>query len=124
MNPWYSRKRCEGHQGTMIHRQAPPPAGHKGGATMRGTTAPETMNRDTTRGVGSQGGALLLAALVSLVLACDGQPEGAARLSEQAQPVASPAALRPIGVALEIEDGLGLPLRVRAGQTLYINQLD
>ncbi|HLL00571.1 MAG TPA: cytochrome c3 family protein [Myxococcaceae bacterium] len=92
---------------------------------MRGTTAPEMMKRDTTRGVGSQGGALLWAALVSLALACEGQPEGAAaELSEQAQPVVSPAAMRPIGVALEIEDGLGQALRVRAGQTLYINQLD
>ena len=63
---------------------------------MRGTTAPEMMKRDTTRGVGSQGGALLLAALVSLALACEGQPEGAAGgLSEQAQPVVSPAAMRP-----------------------------
>jgi hypothetical protein len=94
---------------------------------MRGTTAPETMKCDTTRWVGSQGGQLLLAALTTLALvACGGQPEQAAssQLSSRQQAAVDSAASRPIGVALEIEDGVGQPLRVRAGQSVYINQLD
>jgi len=30
----------------------------------------------------------------------------------------------PIGLAIEIENGAGVPLRVRAGETFYVNQLD
>lgn len=30
----------------------------------------------------------------------------------------------PVGLALEVEDGAGVPLKVRAGQTFFINQLD
>ncbi len=30
----------------------------------------------------------------------------------------------PIGLALEIDNGVGVPLRLRAGQTFYVNQLD
>jgi hypothetical protein len=92
---------------------------------MRGTTAPETMKRDTTRWVGSQGSPLLLAALVSLMTACGGQPESAvAGLGQQTQAMDELTGMRPLGVALEIEDGVAQTLRVRAGQTVYINQLD
>ncbi|WNG33202.1 cytochrome C [Archangium violaceum] len=44
-------------------------------------------------------------------------------LSEAAasRPCPEPAA---VGLALEVEDGAGIPLKVRAGQTFFINQLD
>ena len=35
-----------------------------------------------------------------------------------------PSAPRPVGLALEVENGEGQPLRVRAGGTYYINQID
>ena len=30
----------------------------------------------------------------------------------------------PVGLALDIEDGVPIPLRVRANQTFYVNQID
>ncbi len=30
----------------------------------------------------------------------------------------------PVGLALEVEDGVGIPIKVRAGQTFFINQID
>jgi hypothetical protein len=49
-----------------------------------------------------------------------------AELSEQAQAVQDDerGGRAAVGLALEVEDGEGVPLRVRAGQAFYINQID
>ncbi len=94
---------------------------------MRHFTAPSPTKHETTQQVGSLGVALLLASLTSLMVACGPQEElsTSAGFSKQAQAVEAAASRgRVIGVALEVEDGEGLPLRVRAGQSFYINQID
>lgn len=90
---------------------------------MRRSTAPGMMKYETTQQVGSLGVALLVASLT----ACGPQEEmsSTAGLSEQAQAVqGDEARAKVIGLALEVEDGEPVPLRVRAGQTFYINQID
>src|SRR5690606_25316252 len=70
---------------------------------------------------------LLVAALTSWMAACGPQEELStpAELSEQAQAMHDEErGGRAVGLALEVEDGEGVPLRVRAGQAFYINQID
>lgn len=38
--------------------------------------------------------------------------------------LAAPAVVPPVGLALEIENGVGVPLAVKAGQEFYVDQLD
>ncbi|WP_225408327.1 cytochrome c3 family protein [Stigmatella hybrida] len=103
---------------------------------MRGTNAP-TVKGNAPGNAGSTLGVLLVALLLST--ACGG-PEAlseaqpaelgtgealeaqAQALSDEGERRGSPKAA--LGVALEVEDGVGMPLRVRAGQTVYINQID
>jgi predicted CXXCH cytochrome family protein len=70
----------------------------------------------------------LLAAITSLVLVACGGPSDATNapaLDAQEAAISEATGTRgTIGVALEVEDGLGQTLRVRAGQALYINQID
>jgi hypothetical protein len=86
------------------------------------------MKHEPTHQVGSLGVGLLLAALTSWMAACGPQEEltTPAELSEQAQAVQDDDERggRAVGLALEVEDGEGVPLRVRAGQAFYINQID
>jgi hypothetical protein len=98
---------------------------------MRGSNASAATKSNTTWRVGPSGTAFLLAALASLTLGCDGMEESSTSApGTQAQAVEedarspSPKPTNLIGVALEVEEGVGMPLRVRAGQALYINQID
>ncbi|MDC0710913.1 cytochrome C [Stigmatella sp. ncwal1] len=102
---------------------------------MRGTTAPTAAKGNAPASGASTLGVLLLALLTSV--GCGG-PEalsegvsegageawahGAQALSEGTAPRSSPQTA--LGVALEVEDGEPMPLRVRAGQSIYINQID
>jgi hypothetical protein len=114
---------------------------------MRKSNAALATKFGTTQQVGSLRMVLLLASLTSLVAACGGELEEVptAPLSEQSQASrgghdddddnghghdnddddddGSPRAT-PVGLALEVEDGEGVPLRVRAGQPFFINQID
>jgi hypothetical protein len=73
------------------------------------------------------GGVLLAAA----VAACAGdggppgrqaEPDDAVGIGHVAQPITTSGG--PVGLALEIENGQGVPLRIRRGQTFYLNQID
>jgi hypothetical protein len=100
---------------------------------MREAIAPAAVKRETTYQVGSPGVGILLAALASLWAACGG-PEVAgpgAELTEQPQAMQGevrrprpPQGGRVIGLALDVDNGTGTPLRVRAGQAFYVNQID
>lgn len=80
--------------------------------------------------------AALLVSLTGLMLACGGQDvpgNGADDTPTQAQSqavVEEPGAeelwptIKPVALALEVENGLGKLVRVRAGGTFYINQID
>ncbi|WP_370644043.1 cytochrome C [Myxococcus sp. RHSTA-1-4] len=80
------------------------------------------------------GRAALLSSLAGgLLLGCGGEeladtPEDT--LDAQSQAVSSderrpsPAPSGAVGLALEVENGVGRPLRVRAGGTFYVNQID
>ncbi|MBN1206161.1 MAG: cytochrome C [Myxococcaceae bacterium] len=83
--------------------------------------------------MGSPGVGLLLIALASLVAACGGPEElgSSAELDAQSQPMHGderrprpPPGGSVIGVALDVDNGNGTPLRIRAGQSFYINQID
>ncbi|WP_157231825.1 cytochrome C [Hyalangium minutum] len=102
---------------------------------MRKSTAPLAMKVETTRQVGSLGVVLLLASLTPLMAACGAEPAGASapsELSTQSQAVedadderrSDPSTDKAVSLALEVEDGEGIPLRVKAGQTFFINQID
>ncbi|WP_342378468.1 cytochrome C [Myxococcus stipitatus] len=78
--------------------------------------------------------ALLTVALAAVLSACGG-PEDAGSPDDDALATADPAHLdveaarrpvlsKPIGLALEVDNGEGKPLSVRAGATFYINQID
>ncbi|MFP2900633.1 cytochrome C [Corallococcus sp. 4LFB] len=85
------------------------------------------------------GRASLLATLASLTVACGG-PESAElessaglepELAAQGQALSDDAALRggsgasaPVGLALEVDNGEGVPLKVKAGQRFFVNQID
>ncbi|HEY0986458.1 MAG TPA: hypothetical protein VGD80_05365, partial [Kofleriaceae bacterium] len=63
------------------------------------------------------------------IAACADAPRvdsAAARAAASAlPPVSGPAAIdTPVGLALDIEDGVALPFRVRKNQRFYINQID
>lgn len=80
----------------------------------------------------------LLSSLTVLLLACGGpdladeaapDPGEAASLDAQAQELSGdterrPGSTKPVALALEVENGVGRPVRVRAGGTFYINQID
>ncbi len=67
-------------------------------------------------------------ALTGIAAACGGgggdhATERLARTAQRATvPMSSPAT--PVALAIEIENGVGVPLSVRAGQTFYLNQID
>src|SRR5215467_2242367 len=70
-----------------------------------------------------------VALLFALAPACvDVSPETVATeqsISFGDRPPPGPTTINtPIGLALDIEDGVAIPLRVRANQTFYINQID
>ncbi|WP_163989556.1 cytochrome C [Pyxidicoccus caerfyrddinensis] len=78
--------------------------------------------------------AALLASLASLMLACGG-PDVSGELGsdvaveEQSQAVTEsdalrPGSVKPVALALEVHNGEGKPVRVRAGGTFFINQID
>jgi Doubled CXXCH motif (Paired_CXXCH_1) len=73
---------------------------------------------------------LWLAALALLVTGCTEREVAEATPTRLAQDLAAAAAVRPtlspaaVGLALEVDNGAGVPLRVRAGQSFYINQID
>ncbi len=55
--------------------------------------------------------------------------ESSAAAPSLSEALTEAAAMRPsleaaVGLALEVDDGTGLPLKVKAGQTFYINQID
>lgn len=93
---------------------------------MNQSTAPRPMKHEPTQQVGSFGVVLLL--LTGWMAACGPQEEigTPAELSEQTQAVQDDerGGRAAIALALEVEDGEGVPLRVRAGQSFYINQID
>jgi hypothetical protein len=80
------------------------------------------------------GRAALFSSLSGLLLACGGEdltapsaapPEAPSTLvAEAGKPRPAPAPAGAVGLALEVENGVGRPVRVRAGATFYINQLD
>jgi predicted CXXCH cytochrome family protein len=67
-------------------------------------------------------------ALVLLLSSCTDDPEVATTeqdISWGDLPAPGPTTIHtPIGLALDIEDGVGVPLQARARQTFYINQID
>jgi hypothetical protein len=71
-----------------------------------------------------------LAALVLLGGGCSEREATATAPTSLSQDLAQAAAPHPggvppaVGLALEVEDGVGLPLKVKAGQTFFINQID
>ncbi|RJS23981.1 cytochrome C [Corallococcus sp. H22C18031201] len=83
---------------------------------------------------GVPGRASLLAMVAGLMVACGGQEADGepASLESQGQALAaddSDLARRPtqaaaVPLALEVNNGQGVPLKVRAGQAFYVNQLD
>ena len=99
---------------------------------MREANAPLATKLETTWKVGTSGVPLLLTALMTVMTACGGQEEllTSPELGEQAQALGdderkpSPGSGNVIGVALQVEDGVAVPLRVRAGQTFYVSQID
>ncbi|XXF78827.1 cytochrome C [Myxococcaceae bacterium GXIMD 01537] len=106
---------------------------------MRGVEASQAaeLRAEATSKAGVRSRALWLAGLAGLALACGG-PEGADEaltpataeqaLSEESLDEAArgggKGAAAPVGLALEVDNGVGVPLLVRAGQTFYINQID
>ncbi|ADO70621.1 cytochrome c [Stigmatella aurantiaca] len=104
----------------------------------RGTVSATIESKAATSGtawrLGASGLALLVTLLLPLGSGCGGA-EGSTDeqvLETAEQPVQEEFAgfgggssnTPKIGIALEVEDGEGMPLRVRAGQTVYINQID
>ena len=101
---------------------------------MPDTTAPAATKNKTTHRVGSPRVVFLLAALAGVLSACGPQEElvQPSALSAQAQAVQdddgdrrpAPPPAAPVALALDVEDGAGVPLRLKAGQTFYVNQID
>jgi hypothetical protein len=105
---------------------------------MHKSTAPLATKVETTRQVGSMGVVLLLASLTQLMAACGGEPslssdelrtqsqameDGSDGSGDERRP-GGPSTSKAVSLALEVEDGVGIPLRVKAGQTFFINQID
>jgi len=67
------------------------------------------------------GGVLLAAAVVA---ACAGDAEPPRPEAEPTASVAQALSTGAVGLALEIDNGQGVPLRVRRGQRFYLNQID
>jgi hypothetical protein len=72
----------------------------------------------------------LALAVAASAVSCDSQTESTAgeRVESAQEPVivttGPTTTSTPIGLAVRIENGAGIPLKVRAGQTFYINQID
>ncbi|RKH64764.1 cytochrome C [Corallococcus llansteffanensis] len=77
----------------------------------------------------------MLAGLSALALACGGPDAVDAEASDSQDALGSQAQAvtdersgssggAPVGLALEVENGEGVPLKVKAGQTFYVNQID
>lgn len=76
----------------------------------------------TSKQLNSRGGWACAAAALLFLTACShSSDEDLGTESEQALAAVSAV---PRGLAIEIENGAGVPLAVRAGQTFYINQID
>ncbi len=92
---------------------------------MRGTSARRVSSRTSIRMSGWMK-RVGLAGLVLLGGACTSRevparvPQDMAAATDS-RPSTAPAA---VGLALEVENGAGVPLKVKAGQTFFINQLD
>src|SRR5579883_2771392 len=69
---------------------------------------------------------ILLAAAAGA--ACSSTPESGpqdTRVARSTEAVSTGTTLStPIGLAVEVENGVGKPVSVRAGQTMYLNQID
>ncbi|NMO16239.1 cytochrome C [Pyxidicoccus fallax] len=74
--------------------------------------------------------AVLSSLLGGLLLGCGGEEVADTPVDVQAQELEASSedfgapSNRPVGLALEVENGVGRPLRVRAGGTFYVNQID
>ncbi len=87
-------------------------------------------NNDTSRRPTHRGALLsLLLMAASVAAACSGSDaepsppdEGDAR--EASFAIKGTTTPKPVGLAIEIENGVGVPLDLRAGQTFYIDQID
>ena len=71
---------------------------------------------------------VLIGALLGAIAACGGRGGDRLPLDSVSQPISGVAGptgvLTPIGLALEVDGGVGVPLQVRAGQTFFLNQID
>lgn len=65
-----------------------------------------------------------LLAAVSVLASCSGDAESGLSPSEPLGERASAVVAEPVGLALQIENGAGIPISLRAGQAFYLNQLD
>ncbi|HYO55874.1 cytochrome C [Archangium sp.] len=96
---------------------------------MSGTGALSVPSHSCIRTPGRVKG-MWLAAVALLGGGCLEQEATATAPTSLSQDLAEAAAVRPgaepsaVGLALEVENGAGLPLKVKAGQTFFINQID
>ena len=71
---------------------------------------------------------LWLAALALLATGCaerEGAEQAASRVAQSLEEAARPAPARsPVGLALEVDNGVPASLKVKAGETFFINQID
>ena len=70
----------------------------------------------------------LATVLMGVLAACGSHRESEMELGSTSLPisgVAGPTSVTtPIGLAVEVDGGAGVPLKVRAGQTFFLNQID
>ena len=97
---------------------------------MRGVMSAQAMGASVhpASKPGASGKLWMFASLAGFALGCGGQEAGLdeAALSQavaEAKAPGAPAA-GAVGLALEVDNGVGVPVRVRAGQSFYINQID
>lgn len=101
---------------------------------MRETTAPSATDCDTTQRVGSFGVGFLLVVLASLGSACgpQGELEAAPGTSTSSQALqddgdgsrTTQPDSPPVALALAVENGSGAPLKLRSGQSYFVNTID
>lgn len=65
-----------------------------------------------------------LLASVALLASCAGDADSAEPAGEALGEGASAVVAAPVGLAVQIENGAGVPLQLRAGQRFYLNQID
>lgn len=103
---------------------------------MRGFQAPQAAGPSAMSSLPSRvrGGLVLLSSLAALAAGCgdlgeaDASTPGTLATATAGQALSaealSAALAKPVGLALEVANGEGKPLQVRAGQTFYVNQID